>query len=208
MTFKLKRLVPTSLRRWRYVLASLDREERRALLHTVVDATLRPRRRDWREVMRRGSNFVMVCHGNIIRSPLAAAALAREAASRGRTVQISSAGLSARPGELADPRALESGEKCGLPLRAHRSRLLDAAQVESADAIFVMDHYNLGRILSRFPEAAERVFLLGGCQPDGRMTLTEIHDPVSGSLADVEIAHDEVIAAVRVLAGTWDTPSA
>lgn len=69
-----------------------------------------------------------------------------------------------------------------------------------------MDHYNLGRILARFPEAAERVFLLGGCQPDGRMTLTEIHDPVSGSLSDVEIAHDEAVAAVRVLAGAWDTP--
>ena len=205
MTFKLKRLVPTSLRRWREVLASLKPEERRVLLRTAIGATLRPRRRDWREVMQRGTNFVMVCHGNIIRSPLAAAALAAEAASRGRTVQLSSAGLSARPGEPADPRALESSRARGLPIEAHRSRLLGVSQVWAADAIFVMDHYNLGRIISRFPEAAQRVFLLGGCQPDGSMTLTEIHDPVSGSLADVEIAHDEVIAAVRVLAEAWDT---
>ena len=205
MTLKLKRLFPTALRRWRGVRASLNREERRALLRATIDATLQPRRRDWREVVRRGSNFVMVCHGNIIRSPLAAAALSREAAVRGRAVRVSSAGLSARPGDPADPRALESGRARGLPIEAHRSRLLGMPQVWSADAIFVMDHYNLGRIISRFPESAERVFLLGGCQPDGGMALTEIHDPVSGSLADVEIAHDAVIAAVRLLAEAWDT---
>jgi hypothetical protein len=38
------------------------------------------------------------------------------------------------------------------------------------------------------------------------MTLTEIHDPVSGTLADVGVAHDEVIAAVQVLASAWDEP--
>ncbi len=208
MTFKLKRLIPTSLRRWREVLATLKPEERRVLIRTAIAATLRPRRRDWRELVRNGSNFVMVCHGNIIRSPLAAAALAREAASRQRTATLSSAGLFARPGEPADPRALESGRARGLPIEAHRSRLLGTPQVWSADAIFVMDHYNLGRIISRFPEAAERVFLLGGCQPDGRMTLTEIYDPVSGSLADVELAHDQAIAAVRILAEAWDTSPA
>lgn len=207
MIFSLKQLVPTSLRRWRNVLASLTAEERRVLLRAAIDTTLHPGRRDWRAVVRNGSNFVLVCHGNIIRSPLAAAALAHEAAGRGRAVQVSSAGLSARPGEPADPRALDSADERWLSLDSHRSRLLDAAQVQSADAIFVMDHLNLGRILTRFPGAVDRVFLLGGCRSDGGTTLTEIHDPVSGSLADVRMAHDEVIAAVRLLARAWDEPA-
>ncbi len=203
---KLKRLVPPSLRRWRHVLASLTGPEKTALLHAAVDSVIHLRRRDWRIAVRNSSNFVMVCHGNIIRSPLAQVALAHEAALRGRTVHISSAGLSARPGEPADPRALVSAEQRGLPLTAHRSRLLDQAQVQSADLIFVMDCMNLGRILARFPAAADRVLLLGGCQPGGRVTLTEIHDPVSGSQADVAVAHDEVIAAVRRVASAWDQP--
>jgi protein-tyrosine-phosphatase len=208
MTFGLKRLVPTSLRRWRNVLASLTPDERQALLRSAIDATLHPRRRDWRDVVRNGHSFVLVCHGNIIRSPIAAAALAREAAARGRGVQISSAGLSARPGEPADPRAMDSAAERGLLLADHRSRLLDAPQVQSADVIFVMDHLNLGRILARFPDAADRVFLLGGCRLDGGTALTEIHDPVSGTLADVNVAHDEVIAAVRRVTRAWDEPRA
>jgi protein-tyrosine-phosphatase len=203
---KLKHLVPARLRRWRQVLASLNPEERQALFGAAVSVTLHPRRRDWRPAVRNAADVVFVCHGNIIRSPLAAAAFAREAASRARTVQVSSAGLSARAGEPADPRAADSAEERGLPLESHRARPLDAAQVTKAGAIFVMDHLNLGRILARFPDAADRVFLLGGCQPDGRMTLTEIHDPVSGTLDDVRVAHDEVIAAVRVLATAWDEP--
>lgn len=206
MTFKLKRLVPASLRHWRNILASLRPEERRVLLRAAIDATLHPHRRDWRAVVRNGNNFVLVCHGNVIRSPLAAAALAREAAIRGRAAQVSSAGLSARSGEPADPRTLDSARERGLELTSHRSRLLEAGQVHSADAIFVMDHLNLARILARFPDAADRVFLLGGCRSDGGTTLTEIDDPVAGTLADVRVARDEVIAAVRLVAGAWDEP--
>jgi protein-tyrosine phosphatase len=203
---KLKQFVPARLRRWRQVLASLNAEERQALLGAVVGATLERRHRDWRPTVRNATDVVFVCHGNIIRSPLGAAAFAREAAVRGRPLQVSSAGLSALAGKPADPRAADSAEERGLALATHRARPLDAAQVAAADAIFIMDHLNLGRILARFPEAADRVFLLGGCQPDGRVTLAEIHDPVSGTLDDVRVAHDEVIAAVRVLATAWDEP--
>lgn len=204
---KLKHLVPTSLRRWRYVLSQLDREERRALLNVAIDATLRPGRRDWRGLVRNATSVVFVCHGNIIRSPFAAVAFAREASLRGRPVQVTSSGLSARTGEPADPRAMDSAEERGLTLESHRAQPLDAAQVARAGVIFIMDHLNLGRILNRYPDAAEKVFLLGGCRTDGSVTLTEIHDPVSGSLADVRIAHDEVLAATRLLAGAWDSPA-
>lgn len=203
---KWKHLIPTGLRRWRYVLSQLDQDERSALLASTVDATMRPRRRDWREAVREARSIVVVCHGNIIRSPLGGEALAREAASRGRAVTVTSAGLSARPGEPADPRAIDSADGHGLSLEAHRARLLDGDQVAAAGAIFVMDHLNLGRILARYPDAGDRIFLLGGCRPDGSMTLTEIHDPVSGTLADVQVSHAEVIAAVRVLASAWDAP--
>jgi protein-tyrosine-phosphatase len=199
-----KRHVPPTLRRWRNVLSQLDARERRTLFVAALDATLHPRRRDWRSVVRNADHVVFVCHGNIIRSPLGEAAFAREAAARGRSVEVSSAGLSARPGEPADSRAIDSAEERGLGLEAHRARLLDAAQVAGASAIFIMDHINLARILTRFPDAADKVFLLGGCRPDGRVVLTEIHDPVSGSLADVHVAHDEVVAAVRLLSTAWD----
>ena len=204
---KWKQLVPRSLRRWRHVLSHLDATERKALLSAVFDTAVRPRRRDWRGAVRGADRVVFVCHGNIIRSPLAAVAFAREAAARGRPIQVTSAGLAARAGEPADPRAVDSAEERGLGLGLHRARPLDTAEVGEAGAIFIMDRVNLARVLARFPEAADRVFLLGGCRPDGRVELTEIHDPVSGSLADVREAHEEVMRAVRLLATAWDRSS-
>ena len=202
----LKQVGPKSLRRWRYVLSQLDRGERRALLAAAIDAMLHPRRRDWRLPLRSATSVMFVCHGNIIRSPLAAAAFARETSSRGRSVQVTSAGLGARPGDPADPRAIDSAEERGLRLESHRARTLDTAQVDGGGVIFVMDHLNLGRILNRFPAAADRVFLLGGCRPDGRVVLTEILDPVSGTLSDVRATHNEVVAATRLVASAFDLP--
>jgi protein-tyrosine phosphatase len=200
MSFRPQKLVPATFRRWRFVLANLDWKGRRALIGSVLGR----RTRDWRPVVRQSTQVLFVCQGNIIRSPLAEQALRAEAQARGRPIQVESAGLSARPGEGADPRAVESGEETGLSLAQHQARFLDAEQVEGAGAIFVMDRLNLGRILARFPESAERVFLLGGLQPDGSVSLTEIHDPVTGTLADVCVARDEVVNAVRLIASAWD----
>lgn len=205
---KLKHLVPASLRRWRFVYSQLDREERRALLSVVIEATLHPGRRDWRPLVRDARSVIFVCHGNIIRSPLAAAAFARDTMAQGKPVEVMSAGLAARAGEPADPRAVDSAAAMGLDLESHRAQPLDAAQVDSAGAIFVMDHLNLGRILGRFPAAADKTFLLGGCRADGSMVLREIHDPVSGTLADVRVSHDEVAAATRIVARNPGPPDA
>ena len=121
---------------------------------------------------------------------------------------VTSAGLAARAGEPADPRAIDSAAERGLGLESHRARPLDTAQVAGAGVIFVMDHLNLGRILSRYPAAADRIFLLGGCRTDGSVVLTEIHDPVSGTLADVRVSHDEVVAATRLVASAIDPAGA
>ena len=91
-------------------------------------------------------------------------------------------------------------------LESHRARPLDSARVAEGGVIFVMDHLNLGRILKRFPGAADRVFLLGGCRPDGRVVLTEILDPVSGTLSDVRATHNQVVAATRLVASAFDLP--
>lgn len=202
----LKQVWPKSLRRWRYVLSELDRGERRALLAAAIDAMLHPRRRDWRLPVRSATSVMFVCHGNIIRSPLAAAAFARETSSRGRSVQVTSAGLAVHPGDPADPRAIDSAEERGLRLESHRARPLDTAQVAEVEVIFVMDYLNLGRILKRFPAAADRVFLLGGCRPDGRVVLTEILDPARGTLAEVRVTHNAVVAATRLVASAFDLP--
>jgi protein-tyrosine-phosphatase len=180
------------------VLAALAPAERRALLaESLRLATAAP---DWRPLVRDARRVSFVCHGNIIRSPYAAAAFRRLVAAAGATVEVVSAGVEARPGEAADPRAAASAAARGTPLDAHRATRLDAAHVAAADLLVVMDRLNLGRVLGRFPAAAGRTVLLGGCRPDGRLDLAEIHDPIAGTADDVRRSHDEIDAALARLA--------
>jgi protein-tyrosine-phosphatase len=195
----LRRLVPDGVRRWRYVLAALRPMEGQVL----IAAALRSRfvgLPDWRPVLRRARTVSFICHGNIIRSPFAAAAFAQLVREHGMRIDVVSAGVAARTSEPADPRAAESAVERGVSLATHRATMLDAAHVKAADMLIVMDRLNYGRLLARFPEAEGRVFLLAGCHADGRTTLDEIHDPVAGTLDDVRKSHAEVLEGVRRLA--------
>jgi len=195
----LRGLVPPGVRRWRYVLGLLAPSERRALIRATMRVRLR-RVPEWRAALRRARTVSFICHGNIIRSPFAAAAFAQLMRERGLRMEVMSAGVAARTGERADPRAVESALERGVPLAAHRATMLDALHVKTADVLVVMDRLNLARILARYPEAEGRVFLLAGCRADGRSTLDEIHDPVAGTLDDVRKSHAEVLEGVRRLA--------
>jgi protein-tyrosine-phosphatase len=194
----LKRLLPGSLARWRWVLLQLDATDRRALIRWALPGTRR--QRNWRRAVAGARRVLFVCHGNIIRSPFGAAVFERAARERGRSVQVSSAGIAARQREPADPRAVQSAAERGFSLAGHASHLFTDEDAEAADIIFVMDLINAGHILGRYPEAAGRVFLLGSLLPDGGTSLREIHDPVTGTLDDVRTAHDEVLRASRLAA--------
>jgi protein-tyrosine-phosphatase len=187
------------MRRWRYVLGVLTPAERWTLGREAWRERL-GRLPAWRPALQSARTVCFVCHGNIIRSPFAAAAFDREMRRRGHHIEVTSAGVAARNGEPADPRAAASAEERGVSLGAHRATMLDAARVQRADVLVVMDRLNLARILARFPEARGRIFQLAGCRDDGRTTLDEIHDPVAGTLDDVRRSHAEVLEGVRRLA--------
>lgn len=131
------------------------------------------------------SRFVLfVCHGNIIRSPMAAALLKEALRVRGQRTGVESAGLHADPLKPADPRAIVAAEAFGVSLRDHRAIPLTPDLVRRADAIFVMDAFNEAELLGRFPYARGKVYFLRAC---GRPSqgVVEIDDPYRGDLADV-----------------------
>src|SRR5258708_15102197 len=115
----------------RDLLSSVRRTPER-LLHPL-------RRRKSVDALRaraRPKTVLVVCNGNICRSPVAAALLARELAVHGITVQ--SAGFLGfnRP---VHPAALAAAAGHGLDLADHRSRLVTADLVRSADLIVAID---------------------------------------------------------------------
>ncbi len=83
-------------------------------------------------------DILVVCHGNIIRSPFAARLIAQALGDR-VGVSIASAGLEAEPGRPSHPLAIEAARPLLIDLRNHEATRLTPESVARADAIFVMD---------------------------------------------------------------------
>jgi protein-tyrosine phosphatase len=148
--------------------------------------------------------ILVVCDGNICRSPFAAAILGERLANLG--VIVESAGLSAARGHPAPPLARAAAERHGVSLTAHRSRPLAPEMVANADLILVMDLEQERRLLDLDPGAAGKLELLGRHGP-GRLDSPEIADPVSGDArtfdrvyARVSSASERVAEGVRASA--------
>ncbi len=105
--------------------------------------------------------FVFVCFGNIMRSPMCEALMNRECAALGHAaVSVTSAGLHSIPGREAHPWAIAAARDFGISLEEHRARPLTPEVVARATVIFTMDFQNQVQLLSRYPEAKDKTFLL------------------------------------------------
>jgi len=99
--------------------------------------------------------ILMVCLGNICRSPLAEGIL--KAKVNSDFIYIDSAGTSAfHKGELPDKRSIEIGEKHNIDITDQRSRQFIAADFEIFDTIYVMDHSNKNNVLALAKNSDDR----------------------------------------------------
>ena len=100
---------------------------------------------------------LVLCHGNICRSPFAAALLA----SRLPSLEVRSAGLRAAVGDPADATAARCAQRRGISLAAHRSARVDDASLAWADLVLVMQGTHVAELTSQWPHHRDRVRLLG-----------------------------------------------
>lgn len=145
---------------------------------------------------------LMVCLGNICRSPVAQGLMEAElleqlGPNHGWTVD--SAGTSsAHRGEAPDPRSQASVRRWGLSLAHQASRPLVDADFENFDHILVMDRSNLTEVLRRAPsQAAGRVSLMldASFPGEGR----EVPDPYYGG----EHGFEHVALLLRDACRNW-----
>ncbi|MCG8392819.1 MAG: low molecular weight phosphotyrosine protein phosphatase [Pseudomonadales bacterium] len=100
--------------------------------------------------------ILVVCDGNICRSPTVAAML-REL-KPGKTV--ASAGLVGLTGHDMEPTARAVAEENGLDCGPHTARKLDSEICRDSDLILVMESRQKERLSQTFPEASGKTFLL------------------------------------------------
>lgn len=99
-------------------------------------------------------SVLLVCLGNICRSPTAAAVLRHELARAGATgVHVESAGTgSYHEGDPADGRSVRHAKLRGVDLSAHRARAVRAEDFARFDHLWCMDDDNLAVLRSRCPQ--------------------------------------------------------
>jgi protein-tyrosine phosphatase len=92
--------------------------------------------------------ILMVCLGNICRSPLAEGILKHKIKEHNLEWKVDSAGTSAyHAGNLPDNRSIAVGNLHGVDITDQRSRHFKVADFENFDKIFVMDSSNYQNVL-------------------------------------------------------------
>jgi protein-tyrosine-phosphatase/predicted ATP-grasp superfamily ATP-dependent carboligase len=147
------------------------------------------------------SSVLFVCHGNIIRSPVAAALLKQQLSALDRkAIVVSSAGLHAKSGRCADERVRVVAKELGISLEEHCAQFLTNSLVKQADIIFVMDYLNEAQLLTLYPDAESKVFLLNSGMKNGDRGSEEVFDPFDGNLADVRHCYEILQSRISRLA--------
>jgi protein-tyrosine phosphatase len=127
--------------------------------------------------------ILIVCYGNICRSPFAEALLKRSLReARLERFIVRSAGVGAQPGTPAARGAVESAEQRGLDLTPHRARRLTAAMAREADILIAMDEV-----------VEEEIAILAG---DLAVTLWPVDDPYGGPRESYERAAEAIAVHV------------
>lgn len=105
---------------------------------------------------------LVICVGNICRSPMGEALLAQGLHNAGHDrIQVTSAGLSALAGQPADLMAQALMRREGIDISAHRARQLTPVMISEADLILVMEAEHRRAVEFMSPSARGKVYRLG-----------------------------------------------
>lgn len=104
-------------------------------------------------------SILVVCAGNICRSPTAEYVLKAKLA--GKNIAVSSAGLTALAGKSADATAQQVAEANGINMSDHLGRQLNSQLVANNSLILVMEQRHIADLCARYPQARGKTFLLG-----------------------------------------------
>ena len=151
-----------------------------------------------------GRGILILCQGNICRSPYAGAVLKRRLAQHGlEAVRVDSAGFIG-PDRPPPDLALEVARHRGYDLGAHRSRLVTAAALAAADLVLVMDRTQRRRLSPLLGKNPPRVLLLGDFDPDS-IARRAIRDPVDGPPELFEEVYNRLERCLGTVVGALTT---
>ncbi|WP_117232505.1 low molecular weight protein-tyrosine-phosphatase [Vibrio maerlii] len=141
------------------------------------------------------NKILVVCIGNICRSPLGEALLADLLPNK----QIASAGIMVEKsnlvGNAADGNSQEIAQSVGLDLSTHSAQQLTQELCDEHDLILVMESGHIDLIADLVPNARSKTLLFG--QWSGDATIT---DPYKRDMAAFQLAYQRIYRAAHAWA--------
>ena len=107
----------------------------------------------------RAIDVLVICTGNICRSPMGEALLRHHLETRGFAARVHSAGTMRWSGPATDE-AVDAMHDYGLDLSSHLSRSLTPALVEGADLVLGMTRTHVDFVTTRCPDATGKTFMV------------------------------------------------
>jgi len=146
-------------------------------------------------------SILVICKGNICRSPFASEYLRRFLPAR---VTVTSAGYYPKALRRSPSEAVAAADRLGIDLSNHRSTVLDDQMVASADLILVFDDENYDRVLHDYPKAADRLFYVGSLSEGKELA---IPDPWGGDADTFDRCYTSIRAALDRLVPVFEPGS-
>ena len=132
-------------------------------------------------------NILVVCVGNICRSPMAEALLKQRYPDK----NINSAGVGALVGHPADPAALEIMNEQQLDITKHIAKQIDESLAKKADIIFTMSDGQTKWIEERWPFCRGKTFKLGHWKDK------DIADPYKHEKSAFQTAYQDIVDSLE-----------
>jgi protein-tyrosine phosphatase len=132
-------------------------------------------------------NILVICIGNICRSPMAEALLKEALPNR----FVYSAGLGAMIGKPADPLSVQLMAEQGIDISAHRAQQISTPLVSQADLILVMDSEQKKYVETQYIGTRGKVFRL--CES----TKVDVPDPYREGIDSFRAAQRLIEDGVR-----------
>ena len=140
---------------------------------------------------------LVLCYGNICRSPYAEVTTASR--SKLADIELRSSGFFPVPGRKTPEIFQGLARQRGIDLSAHRSRLIDKKDLLWADVIVLMDQKNFEALREFDRKSLSKVVWLGAFDASGPL---EIADPYDQPISVVETILDRMDRCLEVLAQT------
>lgn len=106
-------------------------------------------------------NLLILCHGNICRSPMAEGFFCSQLKKYNSSILVSSAGINAVINHPAEPHAQEVMNQNDIDISSHRARQVSIDLILKADLILLMSKNQLRTLSKRYPLSKGKTFLLG-----------------------------------------------